>query len=283
MKRLLIVIAAMILFSGCVQNGQKTIKIGDNVSIDYTGSLMNGKVFDTSIKSIASENNLSVNREFKPIQFTVGKGQIIKGFEDGIVGMKVGESKTLTIPPEKAYGPKEPQLIRSFPIIEIIPATRTFPKVLEIPVDQFNQSFGPVYQIGKDVKIPETNINLTIQNITPSNITVSYDLSVGDKISQLGGPWNETVIKIDDKNITSRAEVQKNDIVQLKGAPWNSTVIELDSDNITLRHNSIPDTKIQSPNGPIKVHFNDTNIIIDQNNELAGETLIFSVTVKSIG
>lgn len=282
MKKLLILITAIILFSGCVQNSQKAVKIGDNVTVDYTGSLMNGKVFDTSIESIAKENNLSVTKQFKPLQLTVGKGQIIKGFEDGIIGMKVGESKTLTIPPEKAYGPKNPQLIRSFPIIEIIPLTRTFPKVLEIPVDQFNQSFGPVYKIGQDVKIPETNINLTIQDITPSNITVLYNLKVGDELSQVGGPWNEIVINVDDKNITTRSEVKKNDIVQLKGVPWNSTVVELDSNNITLKHNSIPDTKIQSPNGPVNIHFNETDIIIDQNSELAGETLIFSVTIRSI-
>ena len=282
MKRLLIlIIVAAILFSGCIQNGQKTVKIGDNVSIDYTGSLMNGNVFDTSIESIAKTYNLSVDREFKPLQFTVGKEQVIKGFDEGIAGMKVGESKKLTIPPEKAYGPKDPQLIQTYSIIQNMPTTRIFPSTLEIPVAQFDEIFGPDHKIGDNVMIPDTNINLTVQSITTSNVSLSYNLAVGYKILQSRAPWNETVIKIDDKNITTQFDVKNGDIIQFQDAPWNTTIINIDSNNITMRHNTIPDTTIQAPR-PIKVHFNETYIIMDQNNELAGETLIFDVTLKSI-
>ena len=59
-------------------------------------------------------------------------------------------------------------------------------------------------------------------------------------------------------------------------------MINVDSQNITLRHNNIPDTKIQTISGPVNIHFNETYITIDQNNELAGETLVFDVTVKAI-
>lgn len=277
MKRLIILVIALLLLSGCVE--QKTVKIGDNISVDYTGSLTNGKVFDTSIESIAKEYNLSTpDTDYKPLQFTVGKGKVIKGFDEGVVGMKVGESKTLTIPPEKGY-PKDPQLIQTVPIIQNVPTTRSFPKAFEIPVGQFDKIFG-YHKIGEDVKIPDTNINLTIQSITTSNVSVSYNLNVGNYVSQL--PWNETVIKIDDKNITTKSAVKKNDIIQLKGAPWTTTVIDVDEENMTLRHNNIPDTDIQAALGPIKVHFNDTFITLDQNNEIAGETLIFNVTIRSI-
>jgi peptidylprolyl isomerase len=69
----------------------KKAKIGDNVSVDYTGRLTDGTIFDSS-----------VGRE--PLEFDVGAGQMIKGFDDGVVGMKVGETKFVTIPPEQAYG-----------------------------------------------------------------------------------------------------------------------------------------------------------------------------------
>jgi peptidylprolyl isomerase len=67
-------------------------KEGDTVKVHYTGKLEDGTVFDTS-------------EERTPLEFTIGSGQIIRGFEQAVVGMEPGEAKTATIPPEDAYGP----------------------------------------------------------------------------------------------------------------------------------------------------------------------------------
>ncbi len=279
-KFLILFLAAIVLFSGCVD--QRTVKSGDNISVNYIGSIKDGEIFDTSIEDVAKQNNIHTpGRQYKPLQFTVGKGEVISGFDDGVIGMKVGDTKTLEIPPEKAYGPINPEAIQVIPIIEEIPVTRTFAKVLELPVGQFERIFGPNHAIGDNVSIPETNINLTVQNIS-SNVSLSYDLTVGSSIVQSGAPWNETVVKIDDKNITTRADVNKGDIIQLEEAPWNTTVIDVTDMNVTLRHNAIPDTELQTMFGPIRIHFNETSITIDQNSELAGKTLVFEVTLISI-
>lgn len=283
MKKLIVLlIITAILFSGCIgqKSDQKTIKIGDSVAVDYIGSL-NGKIFDTSIESVAKENNLTSSRTNGPLKFVVGKGQVIKGLDEGIIGMKLGETDTLTIPPEKAYGPKDPQLVETIPIIQTIPTTRNLPKSLDIPVEEFDNVFGPGHKIGDEVQIPNTNVNLTIQKITTSNISATYNLSIGNEVLNLA-PWKEYVIKIDDKNITIKSEVKKDDIIQLKGVAWNTTVVDVNSDNITLRHNFIPDTKMRAGFRQIKVHFNETHIILDGNNEFAGETLVFKITIKSI-
>jgi peptidylprolyl isomerase len=290
MRKILILLAAIIiLFSGCIaQNSgnqsvgnQKTVKIGDNVSVDYIGSL-NGTVFDTSIETVAKENNLyTPNRTYEPLLLTVGKEQTIKGFDEGIVGMKVGESKTLIIPPEKAYGPKNPQMIQTIPIVQNVPLTRTFPKAVEISTEEFNSIFGNNHKNGDNVKVPNADVNLTIVNMTKtSNVSLLYDLSVGDNISA-GAPWNDTVIKVDDKNITVRSEVKKNTTFRLKDDPWTTTVTNVDSNNMTMMRNIMPDTKI--PNSSARISFNNTHIIIDYNSELAGETLNFNVTIRSIG
>jgi FKBP-type peptidyl-prolyl cis-trans isomerase 2 len=284
MKKFLLLLAAVILLSGCV--GQKTVKTGDKISVDYTGRLPDGKVFDTSIEDVAKENDLfTPGREYKPLEFTVGKGEVIKGFDEGVVGMKVGESKTLPIPPEKAYGTINPKAIQVIPIIQTVPATTTFPKGFDIPLSRFEAMFGAGHKKGDVVQYPGTNINLTILNIT--NVSLSYNLKVGDHIWQSGAPWNETVVKVDEKNITIKANVSSNEIIQLQGAPWNTTVVGLNNVNITLRHNPIPETVIGIPNMfgqmiPTKVSFNETSITMDQNHELAGKTLIFNVTLKSI-
>jgi len=73
-------------------------KQGDTVNIHYTGKLGDGTVFDTSL-----------NRH--PLQFTIGKGQVIAGFEQAVVGMNTGESKTTTIPVDQAYGPRREDMI----------------------------------------------------------------------------------------------------------------------------------------------------------------------------
>ncbi|KAF5051317.1 FKBP-type peptidyl-prolyl cis-trans isomerase SlyD [anaerobic digester metagenome] len=72
-------------------------KEGDTVKVHYTGKLEDGTVFDTS-------------EERAPLEFTIGSGQIIPGFERAVVGMEPGEAKTATIPPEKAYGPRRDEM-----------------------------------------------------------------------------------------------------------------------------------------------------------------------------
>jgi rhodanese-related sulfurtransferase len=72
----------------------KVAELGMKVKVHYTGTLLNGTIFDSSIP------------RKKPFEFILGKGQVIKGWEQGILGMKVGEKRKLFIPSELAYGEK---------------------------------------------------------------------------------------------------------------------------------------------------------------------------------
>ncbi len=73
-------------------------KTGDTVKVHYTGKLEDGVVFDSS-------------KDRPPLEFTIGGGEVIAGFENGIIGMEVGSTKTISIPPEEAYGPRREELV----------------------------------------------------------------------------------------------------------------------------------------------------------------------------
>jgi len=78
------------------------VKEGDVVRVHYTGTLTDGSQFDSSVGR-------------NPLEFTVGAGQMIAGFDAGVVGMVVGEKKTLQIDPDNGYGQSNPEAIIEFP------------------------------------------------------------------------------------------------------------------------------------------------------------------------
>lgn len=101
----------------------EAIKSGDTIAVDYTGKLEDGEVFDTSEGK-------------SPLTFTVGSGQLIKGFDQAVIGMKKGESKTVTISPEEGYGPRNEDAVVEIPrehIPEEIPLTEGLQLQLQDP------------------------------------------------------------------------------------------------------------------------------------------------------
>ncbi|SHK68446.1 FKBP-type peptidyl-prolyl cis-trans isomerase [Rhodothermus profundi] len=73
-------------------------KAGDHVKVHYTGRLQDGTIFDSS-------------RDREPLEFTLGEGEVIPGFEQAVIGMEPGETKTVTIAAEDAYGPRREDLL----------------------------------------------------------------------------------------------------------------------------------------------------------------------------
>jgi FKBP-type peptidyl-prolyl cis-trans isomerase 2 len=80
-----------------------TVAVGDSVSVYYTGSFTNGTIFNT-------------NRNGTLFNFTVGANQVIPGFDNAVIGMSKGESKTVTVPPAQAYGYVNQSLFAAAPL-----------------------------------------------------------------------------------------------------------------------------------------------------------------------
>ena len=102
-------------------------KSGDTVRIHYTGTLGDGTQFDSS-----------AGRE--PLEFALGGGQVIPGFDKAVDGMAVGDSKTVTIPPDDAYGQRHEQLVQQVP-------RSALPEDMEPAVGMHLQSQSPDGQI----------------------------------------------------------------------------------------------------------------------------------------
>ena len=90
------------------------VKSGDKVKVHYHGKLTTGETFDSS-----------AGRE--PLEFEVGSGMVIKGFDDGVTGMTVGDKKTINIPFDEAYGPRNPEMVIDMP-------KERFPEDMEVEV-----------------------------------------------------------------------------------------------------------------------------------------------------
>lgn len=114
----------------------KQVKEGDVVKVHYTGKLTNGEQFDSS-----------TGRE--PLEFTVGAGQMIKGFDAAMPGMNLGEKKTINIAPEDAYGHRSEEAIIEFPKANV-------PEDMKLeagmPLTLSNQAGQPVPVIVVEVK-----------------------------------------------------------------------------------------------------------------------------------
>jgi FKBP-type peptidyl-prolyl cis-trans isomerase 2 len=82
---------------------EDTIESGDSIEVHYTGTLEDGEKFDSS------------RDRDETLPFTVGAGQMIGGFDAGVVGMKIGESKVMTLAPEDAYGVMDPSKTQTIP------------------------------------------------------------------------------------------------------------------------------------------------------------------------
>ena len=87
---------------------EQQAKKGDKVKVHYHGRLVDGTTFDSSN-----------GRE--PLEFEVGSGVVIKGFDEGVTGMTVGDKKTISIPVDEAYGPRQEEMVIEFPITNFPP------------------------------------------------------------------------------------------------------------------------------------------------------------------
>jgi peptidylprolyl isomerase len=126
-------------------------KNGDKVKVHYTGKFEDGEVFDSSL-------------EREPLEFTIGKGQVIPGFEQAVEGMSPGDTKTTDIPPEKAYGPRHEEM------------------VTEVEKNRFPADMDP--KVGQRLQLRQADgktIRVTVTNVSESMVTLDANHPLAGK------------------------------------------------------------------------------------------------------
>ncbi len=117
-------------------------ELGDKVKVHYVGKLSNGEVFDQT-------------QQEEPLDFEIGKGQLIQGFEQAVIGMEAGETKTEQVPYDFAYGERRDDL------------------VLQLEKDKIPEHLNP--QVGDQLEIKQdegNNIPVVVKEITEEAMTI---------------------------------------------------------------------------------------------------------------
>jgi len=151
-----------------------SVQQGDSVKVNYTGTLQNGEVFDSG-----------------SIEFVEGSGDMIPGFDEAVNGMCGSGEKTVIIPPEKAYGARDPSKIISVPLI------RTINKTLEISISDFNDTFGEAPVPGKTYELQGLEWPIKVLSVSWDNVTLEHMPTNGQVVNSAYG--NETITIIGDK------------------------------------------------------------------------------------
>lgn len=129
----------------------KSAQTGNTVKVHYTGKLDDETVFDSS-------------RQRDPLEFTLGKGELIRGFEDAVVGMTVGDAKTVTITSEDAYGDHRSELI------------------ITVDKDQFPENIDPIEGLQLHLKSPDGRlVNAIVTAVEEQTVTLDANHPLAGK------------------------------------------------------------------------------------------------------
>ena len=253
-----------------------TVAPGDTVSVTYTGRLQNGSVFDSN--DPARQADIPQKTAFAPMTVTVGQGRLIPGFEQALIGMREGETKTVTIPAKDAYGPYRAELVR------IIPRTVTYPREVEIR---------------REIEIPAAELEARLAKpIAPLQLFETEN-------------FQYAISAVDSGTATLYLLAPRNETVQLEGYPWPSTMVRQTNQTMTFRHDALDKSLVQTLDGPYVAHVNathirletalqpdqefgsslgdgrvtrgtDSTLTLDLNHPLAGKDLTFEIRVDAI-
>ncbi len=239
--------------------------LGDTVYIDYIGYFQNDNlVFDTSLHSVAADNatypkaySFSWRSSYSSLQFVIGDGSVIKGFDDGVRGLTQGQTTTVVVPQDLGYGPADPSKIVTYHLVQTIPVHRTmnqsaFTSYYQEPAVSNTNVSDPIYGWSVQVSILNGFVQVT-NSPYPSEVIHPYKA------------WSAVVLSVDDSAnngtglITIQNRLDPNQVDKVgSSAPVGGTFYLSDVDLTAGTYT------------------------LDFNKQVVGRTLVFQVTLARL-
>jgi FKBP-type peptidyl-prolyl cis-trans isomerase 2 len=240
---------------------------GDQLQVAYIGFFQDtGRVFDTSNASVARDNaswpkavSFGWRGSWTPLSLTVSgnaSSGTIKGFDLGVRGMSVGQTKNIVVPPELGYGPMDPSLVFVHHLLESVPVHAT------MNVSVFTSTYGEAPNSGSNVSDPI--YRWPVQVSVANDIVTITNSPVPGQALNVYGHWPGTVLTIDDaaNNGTGVISVQSH---------LNPSAVDVIGGNANGKAFYI--SAVDTAAGTYTLNFN---------REVVGRTLVFQVTLLQI-
>jgi len=263
--------------------GPRLVGLGDNVTVNYIGKFGSGpeqgRVFDTSIESVAKNNqtwpksleySFRVNASFVPLGVHVAPntpaggysinnttfGGVVTGFWQGMIGMAGNQTRWVTIPASLAYGPLHPNCLVTADLVVTVPV------LVSLPITNFTTSYpGVAKSAGTSFKDPTYGWPAVVFSVNATSVTVQNLPALGFSSSAPG--WPITVTNVTGGNITVTNDITNANVGLVLG---HSTSSVCSSSKF-----------IVSAVDPAAGTFTE-----NYNSEVTGQTLIFGITVVDI-
>ena len=136
---------------------------GDTVTFEYTGRLVDGTVFDTTRREVAEEAGIlerQPDRSFEPMTITTTTGMIIIGLEEVLIGMEEGDETTAEIPPDRAYGEYDEDLVREYDAEDFDEMIQGETPEEGMVVETEAEELGTITEVGEDTVTVDFNHQL---------------------------------------------------------------------------------------------------------------------------
>lgn len=226
----------------------KTAKLGDLVAVDYTLRLENGSVVDTSILSIANDSGLyNPNRGYSPLVFKLAYNSgLINGFIDGVLGMQINQTKEVVVQPQDGYGLIDQTKIYDIPLYY---NRSRFEKIPRASLEQANITIENGSIFFADIGM------VSVHEFDNETVTIRYLFSTGKKFTYSGIP--QEVVNITNDTLFIKFDFEQGKTYILENENGAKKMIKV-------------------------VQINETAATLDENHQLAGKVLYFTLTLRDI-
>ncbi len=287
-KTAYVIIAAVALFviaTGAIFaymtyfNDKEKVETGDMVKVWYVGELEDGTVFDTNIPEIAKKNNITERNQ--TLDFTAGSGMVIKGFDDGVIGMKAGQEKKIEIEPENAYGTYDAsKVVSGIQIKKKIDKMMPVARNILVPIDKFKEIFGEEAVEGEMYTTEELPWQLRAAEVNETTVKMIGEPEIGKSYVQKNAQYPIIVVEMNETSIIIEQDIKDGQIIQTELGP---TQITEEGDKLVFKVllNEGDQMIIQGRQATVK-DLGEEYTSLDFNHRLAGKKLIFTVTVDEI-